>query len=367
MFERAMGTRRVCFVAESQVGIGSVAQTLKPLALRHEDPLVAWADITYAGEDGWLERLPLPPRVTGTARGYLQTRAALGSGHYDALLFLTQNPAVLQPRALARTPALLWTDVTPRQLDLQAEHYSHARSGNKLAETLKHAAVRHALHVAHRCVGWSDWARRSFVSDYGVPEERTRVVSPGIDLSRWQPPERHAADTSAKVRLLFVGGDFRRKGGPLLVDAFRAALRANCELDIVTRESVEPEPGIRVHHGLTAGSDALLDLYRRADLFVLPTLADCHSIASLEAMAMGLPALISDVGANREVVEDGHTGWLVPPADGQALTERLSDAVRDAARLRAFGAAGLARVRSHFDAQQTLEALLRIALEGAHG
>jgi len=353
---------KVCFIAESQVGIGSVAKTLKPLAQRSSAPKVEWVDVTYSQRGGWLERLPLPPRVAGTARGFLQTRAGLAQDSFDALLFLTQNPAVFQPLALHKTPTLLWTDVTPVQLDTLAEHYNHPRGKSAMAEKLKHAAVRYAFTTARWCVGWSEWVRRSLINDYGVAEQNTAVIPPGLDLDLWRPPARAERGSGSKLKLLFVGGDFRRKGGSQLLEVYRESLSGSCELDLVTREPVEPEPGVRVHHGLNAGSEALLELYRNADLFVLPTLADCQPIALLEAMAMGLPVVTTQLAANPEVVNDGQSGWLIPPGDTRALAEILVALARDPAPLRAYGEAGLALVRARFDAVHILDKLLDLSL-----
>jgi glycosyltransferase involved in cell wall biosynthesis len=86
----------------------------------------------------------------------------------------------------------------------------------------------------------------------------------------------------------------------------------------------------------------------RWDVFVMPSLAEGLGIAALEAMAAGLPVVASAVGGLREVVEDGRTGWLVPPSDPAALAERLRILLIDHRRRRAMGAAGLARVREHF-------------------
>jgi glycosyltransferase involved in cell wall biosynthesis len=353
---------RVCFIAESQVGIGSVAKTLKPLALRSESPHVDWVEVTYAEQGGWLERMPLPRRLSGTARGFLQTREGLRRGPYDALLFLTHNPAVFHVGALRRMPTLLWCDVTPVQLDEQAELYGHPQTRNAAVERIKKAVVRRAFLAARRCVGWSEWVRRSFVRDYGVPEERTAVQPPGLDLSLWKAPERPPRQAGTPLRMLFVGGDFRRKGGPLLLDVFRESLRGRYELDIVTREPVEPEPGVRVHRGLTAGSDALLGLYRAVDLFVLPTLADCQPVASMEAMAMGLPVVTTRIAANAEVVDEGRSGWLVPPANGRALKECLLALAEDIGGLGAAGQAGVEIVHARYDATRTLDALFSLAL-----
>jgi hypothetical protein len=225
--------------------------------------------VTYSKPNGWLERLPLPGRSGGTLRGVQQAASALTRGPFDALFFLTHNPAVLQQWAVARTPTLLWTDVTPALLDAQAEQYEHPVDSSALVATVKRALVRRTLNLAALCVGWSEWARASFVADYGVPKSRTSVVSPGIDLSRWKLPNRGAA--AGLPRLLFVGGNFVRKGGDLLLDVFRRELRGRCELDLVTRDPIPEEPGVRVHRGLSADSEPLLALYRGAAAFVLPT------------------------------------------------------------------------------------------------
>lgn len=349
---------KLCFVAERQVGIGSAAQAIEPYikALGH-----TWRDVTYVEEGGLVERLPLPGRARGTLRGFLQVSETLRRGPYDALLFLTHNPAVFHPMALRRWPTVLWTDVTPAQLDRQAAHYDHPLHGSRAIDAVKRAAVRATFQRARVLVGWSNWARRSFIDDYDVPPAKTRVIPPGIDLSRWQVPER--ASAAGRPRLLFVGGDFERKGGSLLLEVFRTHFRGRAELDLVTRDPVSPEEGVHVHRGLEAGSEPLLELYRKASVFVLPTQGDCFSIASLEAMAMGLPVVVSDVGGISDIVEEGMTGYLVPPRDGRCLREHLERLLGDPGAGAAMGRLGRARVEVRFDAKRCAESLVALLYE----
>lgn len=350
-----MTAHHYCFFAERQVGIGSAAQAIEPYvrAAGH-----TWCDVTYVEEGGLIERLPGPDRGKGTLRGFVQVARALRRRRYDGLFFLTHNPAVFHPWALTRCPTLLWTDVTPAQLDGQAEQYGHSVDRVELVRRMKRAAVRSTFLRARLVAGWSRWARRSFVEDYGVAEGRTRVVHPGIDLARWRLPVRGASDDLP--RLLFVGGDFERKGGRLLLEVFRAHFRGRAELDLVTRDPVVEEPGVRVHRGLTAGSEPLLDLYRAASAFVLPTEGDCFSIASLEAMAMGLPVVVSDVGGIADIVEVERSGFLMPPRDGQALREALERLVEDGALRQQLGQRGRALVEEKFDASRSAETLLSL-------
>jgi glycosyltransferase involved in cell wall biosynthesis len=239
--------------------------------------------------------------------------------------------------------------VTPKQLDELADAYAHPVSSSAVVRAAKRAAVVRTLRLARRCLGFSDWTRRSLVADYGVDEMRTAVVPPPVDASAWDV-KRSAPDPSRPFRLVFVGGHFERKGGRLLLDVYRERLRSLCELTIVTREELAAEPGVRVLRGVLAGSNELRETLRDADAFVLPTFADCHSIASLEAMAAGLPVVLTRIGAATDIVEHGQSGLLVRPRDGRELGDAVAELVADRVRARAMGARGRAIVAERFDA-----------------
>ncbi len=97
----------------------------------------------------------------------------------------------------------------------------------------------------------------------------------------------------------------------------------------------------------------------RWSVFALPSMDEGLPIVVLEAMASSLPVVASTCGGLPEVVEDGSTGWLVPPNDPEALAERLRRLLLNPEQRRAMGAAGRARVEQHFS-------LARMAAEIAH-
>jgi glycosyltransferase involved in cell wall biosynthesis len=167
------------------------------------------------------------------------------------------------------------------------------------------------------------------------------------------------------VRLLFVGGDFRRKGGPLLLECLRGQLAGRCELDVVTREPVAAPPGVRVHHGLGPNSPELLRLFAEADVFVLPSLGECLAVVLMEATAAGLPVVTTDVGALGEALRPGESGLLIPPGDARALGQALEHLVADADRRRRMGRAGLALATRKFDAARNNRLLLDLLVEVA--
>jgi glycosyltransferase involved in cell wall biosynthesis len=162
---------------------------------------------------------------------------------------------------------------------------------------------------------------------------------------------------------LFVGGNFERKGGDILLDVYRSRFADRCELDIVTPEAVEGGAGIRVHRA-EPNSPVLRDLYERADLFVLPTRAECFGIATVEAMASGLPAIVGDVCAARDIVQEGVTGWLVEPT-GTALARALEHALEHHARLPEMGRRARIVAEHRFDGRQNDARLVDLLLREA--
>jgi glycosyltransferase involved in cell wall biosynthesis len=147
-----------------------------------------------------------------------------------------------------------------------------------------------------------------------------------------------------------VGGDFIRKGGDLLLEAFRTRLRGKAELHLVTSYSVPPEEGVFVYKGLQPNSPELLQLFHDADLFTLPTRADCLAVVLGEAMAASLPIVTTRVGAHAEAVLDRETGLVIPPDDRDALADALEMLVENPPLRKEMGEQARIRAETHFDA-----------------
>jgi glycosyltransferase involved in cell wall biosynthesis len=311
-----------------------------------------------------LERLPLPASLRGTIRSTMSAAPALPMRTVGAVW--TQVALPMLPFALMRgkrVPVFYAIDCTPMLLHAFGAHYRGVDDPSSLQGRLTAACLRLFFR---RCAGllpWSEWAARSMVRDYGALPEKVHVVPPGIDFDQWFPLPR---DPAARPRLLFVGGDFERKGGHLLLDVYRRHLRDECELHLVTRAPIASEPGVHVHAGLNVGDPRLRKLYQSSDVLVIPTFADCFSMAALEAMACGLPVVISAVGGIPEIVVDGETGILIAPGRGDALLDALRTILASPSSARRMGGAGRQRVERHFGArQQSAETLGIMAAAGA--
>jgi len=346
---------------EQQVGHATYYQNLRSVIELRPDIKPRWVEVTYDRPGGLLERVPIiPDHIKGALRGVLQVRRGLVGEPLDALFFFSQNPAVFHRSLLGRIPTLISLDVTSRQYDVLGAHYDHRPDGHSMIARYKHRASREVFERAKVIVPWSVWAKCSLMFDYGIAEEKIVVIPPGIDLTQWYPlPERQPARLPLQV--LFVGGDFERKGGPELVDWFATEGRGRCVLHIVTQYPLSPREGVQVYNGLTRNSPELRQLYRQSDLFVLPSKGETFGHAYVEALASGLPVIATTVGGTADIVRDGVNGFRVEPGR-EALGKALEIFLGQPELCRSMGQSARAVAEEQFDVVTNSERLVRLLL-----
>ena len=111
--------------------------------------------------------------------------------------------------------------------------------------------------------------------------------------------------------------------------------------------------------GYVANQD-MVNVYRAANLVVLPSLMEATSISGLEAMATGLPLIGTSVGGIPELIEEGQNGFLVPPADVDALQLAISKAIEKPDLLEQMGQISLAKAKLHYSWSQITEQVLDV-------
>lgn len=352
---------RLGFVMEQTWGHVTHQRNLAAQVARDPDVEASWLPVPFRADDLW-SRLPLV-RDNWSLRGGLRARAAvlrrLRAGPLDGLLFHTQILALCAPPLLRRYPAIVSLDATPLNMDAVGRGYGHRPDGRGLGAWVKRAWNSLVVRSAAALAPWSEWVRQSLIHDYGADPERIAVIPPGVDTKAWRPAAgAPVGGAGRRPRLLFVGGDFARKGGHDVVAVVRD-LDGRCELDCVTNDPAAVEgPNVRVHRGLTPNDGTLRRLYRNADALVLPTRGDCMPLVVLEAMASGLPVIATRVGAIPEQVDHGGTGLLVAPGDRRALATAVRALLDAPDRRRALGRAGRARAVRQFDAARNYACLL---------
>ncbi|HVR21585.1 MAG TPA: glycosyltransferase family 4 protein, partial [Polyangiaceae bacterium] len=198
--------------------------------------------------------------------------------------------------------------------------------------------------------------------DYGASEALVTVIHPGTVLSRFPDPRARAARREGPLRVLFVGGDFIRKGGDVLLEA-RRRMKSPAELHLVTGAELPDEPGLHVYRGLKPLSPELLRLYAEADVFALPTRGDCLAVVLGEAMAACLPIVTTAVGAHAEAVENERSGFIVPTDDASAVADRLDRLAADPQLARRLGDRGRAIGEERFDMRKNANRIADLLLE----
>jgi len=221
---------------------------------------------------------------------------------------------------------------------------------------------RHAAVVVANSKGLRELARRF---DGGIP---IRVIPNGVDSKQFKVDARQ---WELPV-LLTVGRLVYQKGIDLLFQSLASLKDQEWKLLIVgdgkNRRSLERltemvEINDRVEFVGWQSRDTLLEYYQQANLYVHPSHDEGMSNAILEAMACELPVLATGVAGNMEVILDGKTGRLIPPADAGALREVLEKLLPDCEVRREMGQAGRERVVRDFSWQRTSQAYLEILSE----
>lgn len=299
-------------------------------------------------------------RVPWTITGSLLARRALAPvlADVDGVFIHTATLAPLAVDLFRHKPTILSTDGTPLNKRGMRQAYG-LKPERRGAEQAKRLLYRQIFARARGFVGWSNWAKQSFVEDYGCREQDVAVIPPGIDLDGFAAGERH----NELPRILFVGGDFLRKGGDLLLDVFRKRLRHKAELVLVTAAELPDEPGVTVHRDLKPNSDELRAVYRSSDIFVLPTRADCYSLVIMEAAAAGMPTVATRVGGLPDLVDEGQTGHLVEADDAQSFGDALESLVLEPSKRQAMGSQSRKKAVACFDVRETTRRLFEFVCE----
>jgi glycosyltransferase involved in cell wall biosynthesis len=214
------------------------------------------------------------------------------------------------------------------------------------------AMQRVAYSFAHKVVANSQAAADRLRAER-VPPRKIAVVPNGLDMSRFG-----VRTPRASLRKVIVVANLRpEKGHDVLIDA---AVELHHRFPDATFECVGGGPELRslraraeerrVAHAFTfqGHCEDVPACLADADIFVLPSRSEAFPNAVLEAMASGLPVVASAVGGIVEVVENGHTGLLVPPGEPDRLADALGHLMSNAAMGARLGAAGRARVGSRY-------------------
>lgn len=227
------------------------------------------------------------------------------------MLFVNTWELMVAFQHLARkVPAAAYLDAVPATVHSQLVDRGLGGWKRNLAYHLHDIPFRRAVRDFRMFMPMGSDCRDSLVNEYGIDLRRCSPVTLAPQNSM---PQLQPRDFSGKLRLLFVGNDFFRKGGRFLLELYAAHLSGYCTLTVVSNDSA------LVPATLPAGVELLRNLnfeqmqevYRQHHLFLFPTQQDFMPQVLGEALSLGVPCLANDVGGIRDLIHDGETGFLM--------------------------------------------------------
>jgi len=245
-------------------------------------------------------------------------------------------------------PKIIYTDYTAQ---LSARRRDAGRSPLRGANLLRWfelegLAMQQSAYVCVR----SQLVRRSVLDDYKLPAGQVSIIGGGVNLKYLPKPAVRPEERNPTI--LFIGVDFYRKGGDLVLQAFSTALASvpNAQLLFVTNDAI-PE-GMPLNNvkiiSPTWKRDVFIQLYSQADIFVLPSRLETWGDVILEALAHRLPCIGVTGQPMEEIIRHGETGLLVPPEDVHALAVALIELLKGQELRHRMGQAGYELVANEF-------------------
>jgi len=295
--------------------------------------------------------------------------AAAGPEPVDVIHFHRQATAYASLDLMRRIPSVVSMDCTQECVE-QGATSAIERASYRPNVQLDGAVFRRATAV----IATSHWAAHSLrrmYPDCATPVHvmPNPVLLPYFDRG-WIEARQARAAAGAKPRFLFVGGDFPRKGGPDLLNAWQAGrFHEGAELELVTNWAVPVPlpPGVTVTRNIEAHSPAWRACWAAADAFVMPTRNEAFGLVYQEAAAAGLPAIGTRHNAVPEIILDGETGLLVRPGDQAALQAALAALAGSAELRHRLGARAREIIESVADPATYLGGLTTILTDAAAG
>lgn len=195
------------------------------------------------------------------------------------------------------------------------------------------------IELADHIITVSEAARQSYLVA-GVRPEKVVAIPLGVELEVFRYQERSERDTSSAFHFVYAGNGSTVKGTDILLVAMENLQKSGLAARLTIAGGCSPGLSAPSQAGVEwAGrlpQRALASLFGSADCFILPSRFDAFGMVVIEALACGLPAIVSDrVGAG-EAVQEGGCGWVVPAGDVYALTSQMRQCVEHRSTVKAL-------------------------------
>lgn len=256
----------------------------------------------------------------------------------------------------AATPVIVSLDGTVR-----AE--TSMRGGGRPYFDRPALAIEEAIFQrANLIISFSEWARSSVINDYGIDPDKVHTIRNAVMPVDDTVQEEEDLLSGIHLPIIgFVGNGWQRKGGDILLEAHQKYLSSQSHLVLVTSEQIETV-GLRNVTVLKSVPRAKLlsSVLPRFAVYAHPARVDWSPYAVIEALAVGLPVVASDIGSIPEMVEDGKNGHLLSAPSDWELAESIASILNDEAKAGRMANASRNRFRSRYDADVNYPELVSV-------
>ena len=273
-------------------------------------------------------------------------------------------------------PAGNW-GATLKELGIQAKLVTTFHGFDIRLGVEKGGHIYHNLFHQGDCfIAISDYNYNN-LTNFGLDESKIVRLPVGIDLSKFPYTSRaESPDPTEPVKILTVARLVEEKGLQYGIQAIHALLKEDPQLNV--KYSIVGDGPLK--DDLTNLTDKLrlnevvhllgpreqrgvIEMLQQSDIFLLPSVAEALPVCVMEAQAVGLPVVATDVGDTKCIVVDGKSGFVVKPRDVGALAEKLEYLCEHPQKWPDMGMAGREHVARHYDINKLNDRLAEIYLE----
>lgn len=301
--------------------------------------------------------------------GLQARRRLLASGidRFDVLHFHRQATAYASLDLMERVPSIVSIDCTQscvlQDATTERERWSFGFNVRRDGEIFRRAFA---------IVSTSCWAEREVRRMYPDCQAPIHVIPNPVPLHvfdcAW--PDARRARGNDRVQFLFMGGDFPRKGGYELLDAWvEGGFARQADLTLVTDWPIRRElpPGVQVRRHIRGQTPEWTHVWQSADVFVMPTHNEAFGLVYQEAAAAGLPAIGSRLNAVPEIISDGETGLLTDPGNRAQLIAAMETMMASPENRHRMGRVARQKIEKDADPHAHRRRIMALIAQAADG
>jgi glycosyltransferase involved in cell wall biosynthesis len=227
-------------------------------------------------------------------------------------------------------PILFLSDTTPKLIKNSYQTYK-----NEKEYSLACKQELMVISKAQKLIYTSQWAANSAIYDFNADPDNVEIVSLGANLE-FVPPiiDIYEKLNYQKCRLLFIGGNWERKGGDIVLETFYSLIDSGIDTELVIVGAMPTNalnnPKITTIPFLNKNKPSeykkYIKLLRESHFLISPTRADCSPLVFSEANAYGVPAITTNIGGISDLIKEGINGYTLSlSASGNEYAKLIAD------------------------------------------